>query len=177
MDLKDIHFEGLTSIDVVVEGKWSPPSSRDWKGTIVADEPIVAVSFVISPDICLWVKSERDQQPPNIRCVLFPYDRNGLDVQVNFGVGKSNRIWRTLVPSASYRPTIPEQIVLRTARIHHFATIAGNPSIELCVLFIAKANVTSSRSTLWRVRKQLAQDIPEPWRQCLTHSRTGQFDF
>jgi hypothetical protein len=176
MDLINIHFEGLTSIDVVVKGKWSSSSSRDWRGTIFASEPIVAISFLVSSGICQWVKSERDQQPPDIRCAIFPYDNSGLDVQVNFGVGNSNRIWRTLISSASYRPTIPEHIVLRTARIHHFTTITGNPLIELYVLLIAKTDVASSRNTLWRLREQLAKNIHQPWRQRLTHSRRGQFD-
>ena len=177
MDLRNTYFVGLTSIDVTVEGKWSEkPSSRDWKGIVIADEPIVAISFIKSSGICQWVKSERDKQPPDIRCVLFPYDDNGLDIQVNFGVGKSNRICRTLVPTASYRPSIPDKKVFKTACIHHFATIDGNPFIELFILFIAKADITSSRNTLWRIRESLVQSIPEPWGQWLTHSRTGQFN-
>ena len=150
-------------------------ASRDWQGTVIADQPIVAISFLLvtGTGIGEWCKSERDQQPQTVRFALFPHDREDLDVQVNFSVGKAGRRWRTLVPSASYRPSIRNRVVYRTGRIYDFATVDGTPPIQLGVLFIAKSDVSSSRKTLWRVRKKLEHDIPEPYRHWLTYARSG----
>jgi hypothetical protein len=173
MQLVGVHFEDLMSIDIRLEGKWCSSPSRDWQGTVIADQPIVAITFLLATGICEWCKSERDQQPPTVRLALFPYDREGLDVQVNFSVGGAGLRWRTVVPAASYRPSIADRVVLRTAQIYNFTTVEGTPPIQLCVLFIAKADVSSSRKTLWRVRKKLEHNLPEPYRHWLTHARSG----
>jgi hypothetical protein len=173
MDLEGTEFKGLQRLPVQLTGSWSDYTLRDWRGTAISTVPLVGMSFLQSPRHCEWCNSERDEASPEVRLTLFPYDDVGVDVQAGFTVGHGGRRWRTLVPSRSYRPELPASQVLQTARIFRFATVDGDPPIRLFVLFLARSDVESSRSTLWRVREQLASGFDEPFRRWLQYGRTG----
>ena len=173
MDLKGIEFKALERVPVQVSGGWTPGAGCDWRGTARSQQPLVGMSFLKSDGRCEWCKSERNESSPEMRLSLFPYDAAGVDVQGCFSVGHGDRRWRSLVPSASYRPKLLSSQELQTGRICEFATIEGAPVIELFVLFLVRSDVESSRKGLWRVRKRLEPTLDEPFRQWLTYGRTG----
>jgi hypothetical protein len=173
MDVEGTVFKGLQTLPVQLNGSWSDHVHCDWKGAAMSTAPLVGMSFLQSPQHCEWCKSERGEASPEVRLALFPYDDAGLDVQVNFSVGHGGRRWRTLVPSRLYRPELPASRELQTARIFRFATVEGDPPISLFVVFLARDDVESSRSALWRVRERPESGLNEPFRHWLTHGRTG----
>jgi hypothetical protein len=171
MRLEAVRLEALQSVPVTVNGSWS--ADRDWRGSARSPVPLVGMSFLQSGNHCEWCKSERDEPSPEVRLALFPYDEAALDVQVNFSVGHGGRRWRTLMPSPSCRPVLPDTLSLETGTIHRFADLDTDPAVALYYLFVARDDVESSRGTLWRVRHRLEPDLAQPFRQWLTHGRTG----
>jgi hypothetical protein len=170
MDLEGIAFEGLETLPIYLNGSWAYGAKRDWRGAARSTVPLVGMSFMQSPRHCEWCKSKKDEASPEVRLALFPYDDVGMDVQVWFWGLR----WRSLVPSASYRPVFSDLQVLQAARIFRFATIDGDPPVNLFVLFLARSDVESSRKGLWRVRKRLESGLNEPFRRWLTYGRTGK---
>lgn len=173
MKFEGIAFETLWSVPVQIDGAWCGDAPRDWRGTATSAVPLVAMSFLESSGHCEWCKSERDVTSPEVDLALRQYDDTGLDVQVNFSVGGGGRRCRSLVASPSYRPDLPATRALQTARIYRFGEVEGDPPVNLFVLFLARADVESSRKALWRVRKRLESDLAEPFRRWLTYGRTG----
>jgi len=126
-----------------------------------------------------WASSNRVEIPSlPIGLALFKYDEFGRDVAVSWRVGaKSDGIiqTRTMVASPTYRPTLPETSLRATGTPIEFAVVDGQPSISLCMLFLARSDTRSARNGLWHVRADLADAIPEPWKSVLTRRRTGEF--
>jgi hypothetical protein len=83
-----IEASSLTVMTVTIKGAWVKTRPSDWRGIASADSSLVAVSFLRDPQGIMWCKSERgDPAGQEVRLLLGWYDKIGLDVQVNFGVG------------------------------------------------------------------------------------------
>jgi hypothetical protein len=176
MNLAGIGFPCLTSVAATLEGGWSSRRWPDWQGVATASEPLVAVAFLGSGDLAVWSKSERGRAGNlEVGLALWPYDATGLDVQVNFSVGRGMRRWRSALPASDTVPAIPDRRELRTGAIEGFAVV-GEPRVELSLLLIARRDVRSARNGLWRVCQELADSIPEPFRRLLTYGRTGRLE-
>jgi hypothetical protein len=174
MTLAGAQFDGLTSLAATCHGGWSLGRTRDWCGMATCGEPLVGMAFLHAGGITEWCKSERgDEHGLKLRLALFPYDVGLEDVQVNFSVARGGCRWRCTVQSSQYIPAIPERREVRTGVIEVFATIEGDPAIEVCVLLIARRDVKSARNGLWRLRRNLASSVPEPYGRILTYGRTG----
>ena len=175
MNLAAVSFPCLTPVPVILQGSWSPPPRRDWQGIVVAGEPLLAVAFISCDAVAEWYKSERGSANNlGVRLALFPYGADRRDVQVNFSVGCGGGRWRSVLCSANTLPVIPSRRELCAGKIEKFAEVVGEPSLELRLLLIARQDVKSARNGLWRVRKELAALIPEPFRRMLTYGRKGK---
>jgi hypothetical protein len=174
MNLDGIRFPCLASVAVTVEGRWSLLPRRDWRGVAVADEPLVAVAFLSCGGSVHWYKSERrGGDRVEVRCLLLPFAAGEADTQVNFSVGQGGgRCW-SMLASPEGVPVIPDRRELRSGVIERFAEVAGEPRVGLSLLLIARRDVRSARNGLWRVRRGLADLIPEPFRRTLTYGRAG----
>jgi hypothetical protein len=172
-------FEGtmlgnVTPLQVSVEGEWSPAPHRDWRGRANASEPLVALVFISGQGFCKWTKSERGEAIVEVSFALFPYDEQGKEVQVNFSVGSAYALGRSAVPSASYRPSIPEQQSFQCGSIQKFTQVFGDPNLDLLILFFARRNVRSTRNGLWQLRPEFAEFISsDSIRRMMTYGRTG----
>jgi hypothetical protein len=173
LELEGVVLDSLQSLPFEVAGAWSEGSKRVWRGTSTSAVPLVAMSFLKTRGQYEWCKSEKKESAPTVQLALFPHDDAGMDVQVNFSVGRGGRLTRSKVPSPSYRPELLPTRALQTGRVERFATIAGVPEVEAWVLFLAREDVESMRGGLWRVRSHLHPGLPEPFRQWLSHGRVG----
>jgi hypothetical protein len=175
MDFTGVCFHSLTSLPVTLEGGWLPPPWREWRGVAAAGEPLVAVAFLDSGAVVEWCKSERrSAENLAVRFLLLPYDADGRDVQVNFSVGDGGCRGRSLLVSSDWVPEIPDRRELRAGVLERLVEVTAEPRVELALLLIARRDVRSARNGLWRVRNQLADLIPEPFRRLLTYGRTGR---
>ena len=166
----------LTPLPVMVDGQWLSPPERDWQGQITAEEPVVAVLFLVVGTACYWTRSERRGQS-QVDLVLFPYDKAGCDVQVNYSVSGGNRRCRTRVPSATYVPVLPPHHEFRCGSVQSFARVEGNPTVDLLILFLARRDVRSARCGLWHLRKgSLDSILDESLRRILTYGRRGRLN-
>src|SRR4051812_27242403 len=90
----------LTKLPVRIVGEWGNPLKRDWRGIATAAEPVVAVVFLKHGDTVEWCKSGRASgEGLEVRLALFPYDKSGSEVQVNFSVGGGTQLFASLVES------------------------------------------------------------------------------
>jgi hypothetical protein len=175
MSLVGIDFSCLTPFAVALEGCWSSLPQRDWRGVAVASEPLLAIAFLQCGGVAEWCKSERrSAEKLDVRLALFPYDAAHLDVQVNFSVGHDGGRRRSILLSHEYMPEIPERREMRTGIIERFTEVASSPRVGLSLLLIARRDVRSARNGLWRVRSELADSIPEPFRRIVTYGRRGR---
>jgi hypothetical protein len=175
MNLGGISFHCLTPLAVTLEGGWSAPPGRDWCGVATASEPLVAVAFLDCGAVVEWCKSERGSaESLEVRFALLPYDAQGLDVQVNYAVGRGGRRRRSVLESFDGVSVVRDRRELRTGVIERFAEVTGEPRVELSMLFIARRDVRSARNGLWCLRNERADVTPEPFRRILTYGRTGR---
>jgi hypothetical protein len=174
MTLERMTLQKITPFLISVKGQWSPGLARDWCGWASASEPLVALVFVCSSGGCGWIKSERGDATIQVRLALFPDVGPGRDVSASFSVGRGNAIGRSTVPSAVYRPVVPEQQTFQSGVIQKFTQVIGDPSLDLLILFLARRDVRSARNGLWHLRPELAESISsEPIRRMMTYGRTG----
>src|SRR5881394_3588780 len=104
-------------VTIIVSGAWSQRPPWDWKGSVAAAEPIVAMTFLRVGDHVEWVRSEKTVHAEmEIRLLLGRYDSEGLDVQVCFGVGENSVRWRTLLVDANALPSVPRAREVRAGQ-------------------------------------------------------------
>ena len=166
---------GLHRVAVVVTGAWKPGNTRDWHGVATASVPLVGVAFVTSRGRTAWCKSTPAQpegQP--VRLFLGHYDRSGLDVQVNWSVGRGQARSRCQVESREYRPAIMLNEPVVSGHAVELATIAGTPPVVVSALFLAAADVQVGRNRLWHLLPELTSMFSEPYRAILTRGRSGE---
>jgi hypothetical protein len=170
-----IEAGSLTAMGVTIKGDWLKTKFSDWRGIAAADSLLVAVSFLHHPQGIMWCKSERGRpEGQEVRLLLGWFDKIGLDVQVNFGVGASRRS-RTRLPNVSYRPGIANELEFVTGQPSCFATVQGDPNIDCWVLFLARQDVSVGRKGLWHIKRERRQGVKEPLRSVLSYGRTGMF--
>ena len=75
-------------VTITVSGAWSQRPPWDWKGNVVAPEPVIALTFLRVGGHVEWVKSEKTvHDVMAVRLLIGRYDSGGRDVQVYFGIG------------------------------------------------------------------------------------------
>jgi hypothetical protein len=149
---------------------------RDWKGSIDASEPIIALVLNITGPHVSWARSShRGDTSLEARILFAPYDSAALDVQVTFGVGDAIAYGRTTVESRLMHPT-PELKEFVSGELTDIAVVPGDPSCLLKILVLARSDVKSVRNGVWHAKPDIIESIDEPWRAVLTYGRSGTFD-
>jgi hypothetical protein len=143
----------------------------EWRAIVSATEPIVQLSIVQQNDLITWVKGERnvgnlcnlrlrqdwDDASPNVTFVTY----NNLRVNVLTG--------RTPAPVHIQAP-----MRFRTGQIIRTGSFGGESNVMVYSLFLVRADVTVARAGIWHLRRELRNDIPNPWRGILNSGRAGQ---
>ena len=162
---------------LTVSGAWSHCPPWDWKGTVVAPEPIVAMTFLRIADHVEWVRSEKTMHAEmEIRLLLGRYESRGLDVQACFGVGDCSVRWRTMLDNADDLPSVPETRTIRAGQCFAFCTPFGTPQIALYGLVLLRRQAVSSRVGIWHLKAEHSSLLAQPWRKILTYGRSGSFE-
>jgi hypothetical protein len=177
MQLNQIKLH-LTEEPVVVRGDWiqRPTGYRDWRGQAVCAQPMVGLALMVTCHGIEWVKSDRPiGNAVEVRILLAPPDSVSPDVGVCFGLQCAGPRSRTRWPSSNYLPSITMGNCM-TGQFMLISYIEGNPPLELWGLYIVKSDVRGSRNGLWRVRKERAVRMDEPWQLILTYGRAGTIE-
>jgi hypothetical protein len=133
------------------------------------------VVFVTSRGRSAWCKSEPAHDDGQaLRLLLGHHDRAGLDVQVSFSIGGGQAISRCQLGAPDYRPAPLEREPVQTGTLVPFATIRGNPAVDLSLVFLVASEVQVGRNRLWHVRRELEEELPEPFRGILRRGRSGE---
>ena len=174
--LEAFESSALRHFPVAISGEWLRARTRDWRGEVRAEEPIVAVSFCIRGRDVSWCKSDPADHSHPIRLLLAHYDSGGRDVQVNFSVGETDGSvrTRTLLPSAAYRPAIRPSHSAGTSTLVPYATVEGSHPVQVLVLFLASSDVKLGRNRLWHLRTNLLDSVPAVFRTVLARGRAGE---
>ncbi len=177
MMIEDITIPRVAKLPVQISGNWAPPPKRDWRGFAIADEPIVAVTFLRCEGHIEWCLSERQNvNMIEVRLALFPYDKNGVDVSVNVCIGGGGRRYRSLLQSFEYRPEIPLTDSFETGHIVCISRIQSEPSIDFLGLFLARRDVKIARCGIWHLRPRLRAGVPNQLSMVLSYGRTGRLE-
>ena len=168
-------LQPLRRLDVEIEGDWCPGRVRRWRGVARAEESLVGVALVSSGEVSQWCKSERaSASGQSVELLLGHHDAAGLDVQVNFSVGRGQAVSRCIVPSAEFRPVLLHVARATTGVFVRLATIPSAPEVIISVVLIGGSDVKVGRNGLWHLRRHLAPSLPEPLRSILSYGRAGQ---
>ncbi len=162
-------------IPVVIQGTWLPGPARRWEGSACSHLPIVALTFLRSEGAVQWCRNSQRSNTIEVSLALFAYDESGTDVQVNAGIGGGYRIWRSVLPSTSYRPMLKDNWPTETGHVTVLSTVAGNPRVDFLGLFLAASDVRFERNRIWHAKESLRTGAPELLQNCLSHGRTGVF--
>lgn len=177
--IEGITIPGVSRIPVSLSGDWSAPPKRDWRGVASAEEPIVAITFLRRQHHIEWCLSrcaEEDAIDIETRLALFPYDKLGLDVQVNVFIGHGGPRSRSLVASPTYQPTVSAVSPIETGKVSLLSRIEGDPTIDFLGLFITKRDTKGGRNGIWHIRPCFHESLPAQLRVPLTYGRTGDFE-
>ena len=175
--LFELHLKTAKEIAVTLKGVPTPhPTSgyRQWVGAFEATEPIVALVIIVSGNDVSWTRSTQHASMSLETCILFsPYDSDGRDVGVSFGISDAIAHGRTTLGSALIHPS-PKVGDYVTGRLADIARIDGDPICELKALFMLRSDVKAVRKGVWHARVEHVLSVDEPWRTILTYGRTGK---
>jgi hypothetical protein len=147
---------------------------RQWVGSVETADPIVALVIIVSGDEVSWTRSTHHASTSLETRILFsPFDTDGREVQVSFGISDAIAYGRTILQSALIHPA-PEVGEYVTGHVVDIARIQGKPICELKALFMLRSDVKSVRKGVWHARVEHVLSVDEPWRSILTYGRTGK---
>jgi len=147
---------------------------RQWVGSVEAADPIVALVIIVSGNEVSWTRSTHHASTSLETHILFsPFDSDGRDVQVSFGISDAIAYGRTTLESALIHPS-PKVGHYVTGHLADIARINGDPICELKALFMLRSDVKSVRKGVWHARVEHVVSVDEPWKSILTYGRTGK---
>jgi hypothetical protein len=176
MMLPELDAPSLTRAPVTIYGEWLDGPARNFHGRAICAEPIVAVAFSSRPAVS-WAKSDRPDADGSlkVRLLLARYNRQNLDVQVNFSIGGGHALARTTL-SADAPPSIDAPLSLDTGRVFPFTTVEGSRTVDLYALFLCRNDVRIGRNGLWNLEPQRREHVAEPYLSILTYGRNGELE-
>jgi hypothetical protein len=164
-------------VTITVSGAWSQQPPWDWKGSVTAPEPIVAMTFLRVGNHVEWVRSEKTVHAEmEIRLLLGRYDSKGLDVQACFSVGENTVRWRTMLDHANALPTVPGLRQSPAGQSFPFCALFGTPEIALYALVLLRRQAVSARLGIWHLKAEYSSLLPPPWNRVFTYGRAGAFE-
>lgn len=172
----EIQIQNSKDSSAKIEGKWEKKRNWDWNGKIIANESIVAVSFLRVGNRIEWARSEKQSTPElDIRLLLGIFDADPKDVQVVFSIGTNGPRWRTFLENPDRPPEIPDQTVV-IGKPFSFCKSFGTPAIELFGLVILREQAVCARNGHWHIKKEYKEFLPEDCFHILSHGRTGRLN-
>jgi hypothetical protein len=193
MNLNGKRFDALTRVPLQLQGEWfkdTRPSSSwipgassgllTWRGTVECAEPLATLAFVHTATYGEWCK-RKSKDTLYVQGTISPRDFWGeVRVCISLDRGEpwsysSQRWGHTIVAPDFLLPHIPATQTFETGQISHLMTLAGEPDLQMLILFLARTDVRLSRNGLWRIRKRLEPMIEEPFRSWLTFGRTRRY--
>lgn len=166
MTRPSLRASSLHNVGVILKGAWLDGPRRRWEGIVSADEPIVTLAIQESYGAWSWCKSSARKGPTQeVSLLLGEHDRAGTDVHVNFECGRGQVVSRCGVDSKAYKPAMPDTLDLKTGELATIAMITGEPVVALMLLVLAGRDVKVGRNHLWHLRRELADDVDEPFRK------------
>ena len=159
-----------------LDGKWERKRNWDWNGTIGANEPIVAISFLRVGNRIEWARSQKQLTPKlDIRLLLGIFDSDPKDVSVGFSIGENGPRWRTLLDNPNQPPEIPQQTIA-IGKPFTFCEPFGSPAIELFGLVILREQAVCARNGLWHIKKEYKNILSDDCFYILSYGRAGRFN-
>jgi hypothetical protein len=168
----------FAGVEALLQGRPAARREFDWEGHLRATEPIVAVSFVSTPEGVEWCKSERGRERLDARLYLAWYDATGRHVRVHWGVGNSQRVARTVLeePATSALALAPDCMRIESGSLRRIFVLKATPEVDCWALLVPSRFVGVGRNGLWSLRPKWREGVPAPWLGILTHDRTGRIE-
>jgi hypothetical protein len=175
--ISTMKVSGLTELPVRITGEWHPyPKHWSWGGHVRADEALVAVLMCHYEDRLEWTRTEHHTDPDGL-AVRLDYRPSGESADISLGMGPGRSLsWirgRIEAVRADHPPPVERTASYQTGQIIDFATLPGAELVVLRLLLVARRDVHSKRVGLWSLRREVAMNVEEPWREVLSSGRTG----
>jgi hypothetical protein len=163
----------MENLPVTVSGQWLDGATRNWQGVACASQPLVALIILAHGNVAEWCKSERQSSNAmQLRLALFPYEKSGCAIQVNFFAGNAHQRYASVVESESYKPRIKADQIVHTGQLVRFSIVEGVPRIDLKILLLPQRVVKFGRKALWHPRSIMTA-LPEHVGRMLESGRSG----
>lgn len=147
-------------------------SRSRWNGTVSAEEPIVALSFLRHRDRVSWARSRKVEATELPLSLLLTTELQGgmsyFYVTWSIGHGQVQLRFDGDVPS-DLLSSVDTDIVLGEP----FRFIDIGPDISLFGLVLLRAQVKGRRKHLWGLRDEYVGGLSGAWREIMAHGRTG----
>ncbi|HTA28908.1 MAG TPA: hypothetical protein VK731_00410 [Candidatus Cybelea sp.] len=163
-----------SSAAATLTGSWKRLRYWDWNGTISANEPIVAISFLQVGTQLAWVRSGKGPKTSLETRLLLAFDAlDKANVAVSFGIDETAlRRW-TLLEDADKPPQPPKQCSVPIGRIFPFCHPFGNPQISLFGLVLLRNQALGARNNVWHLKPEYCAKLPGTWARILSYGRSG----
>lgn len=147
-------------------------SRSSWNGTVSAEEPIVALSFLRHKDRVYWARSRKVEATElPISLLLATEHQGGMScfyITWSIGQGQSQLRLDGDAPS-DLRGSVDRDIVLGEP----FRFIDVGPDVSLFGLVLLRAQVKGRRNHLWGLRDEYLSGLSVAWCEIMAHGRTG----
>lgn len=172
----EIEIPNATNSFAKLEGKWERKRNWDWNGIIIADKPIIAISFLRVGNRIEWARSQKQSASElDARLLLGIFDSDPKDVQVVFSFGANGPRWRTVLDDSNQPPDISNRAVA-IGKSFAFCKSFGTPAIELFGLVIFREQAVCARNGLWHIKKEYKDLLPDDCIHILSYGRAGRFN-
>lgn len=147
-------------------------SRSRWNGSVSAEEPIVALSFLRHRDRVYWARSPKVEATELPLCLLLTTEHQGSMscFYVTWSIWQGQRQLRLEGDAPSGLPgSVDRDIVLGEP----FRFIDVGPDVSLFGLVLFRAHVKGRRKGLWGIRDEYHSGLSVAWREIMAHGRTG----
>lgn len=161
---------------VEIAGEWVAHPTRgyrDWTGTIIAPEAVVAVTLVRVGELVRWAKGDK-RGSPEVRLLIAPIEKERpLDLSLTYGLTAGGIRFGISAASDDYRPSMPARIEVPFGKVFWHTRMDEDAKIELGGIIFRRADVKGLRMGLWRPRFSLGNTLSPRLRELLARGRTG----
>ncbi len=180
--LSNIRIEALTRLQIELSGGWKYPPRR-WEGFATADAPFSAVTFVSLGNVLYWCKAEKNWGKSYLSYSNGYRSEIGLTfssadvpntVHIRHYIEQGGPPLFSVPQLPGYLPEIMEKRIVFSGESFTFVTVESESTLNHNTNFVAKQDIKSLRKGLWRVRSQILESIPAPWKSMLGYGRQGK---
>jgi hypothetical protein len=172
MPTVSLHFPSHRSTARLVASQAQGGSRSRWNGTVSAEEPIVALSFLRHRDQVYWARSRKAEAAELPLSLLLTAEHQGamsyFYVTWSIGHGQSQLRFDGDVPSG-----LPSSVDTDIVLGEPFRFIDIGPDVSLFGLVLLRVQVKGRRNHLWGLRDEYLGGLSDAWREIMAHGRTG----